>query len=183
MTGHLPLAIVAIPMFTAAVGLWIGARGKDATRALVQQRALGRAALLVLVVLAGLMLQATAAGEVLVVRLGNWPAPFAIVLAVDRLSALMVALTVGLGFFVQWAARDGTDARGPYFHPLLQFQMMGLVGAFMTGDLFNLFVFFEILLIASYALLLFGRGRARLRSGPKAPEDEGSEADAAHWPN
>lgn len=164
MTEHLPIAMVAIPMFTAAIGLWIGARSKDVDAALGKQRALGRASLLVLGILAGLMLEATAAGEVLVVRLGNWPSPFAIALAVDRLSAMLVALTMLLGFFVQWAARDGSDARGPYFHPLLQFQVMGLAGAFMTGDLFNLFVFFEILLMASYALLLFGGGRARLRA-------------------
>lgn len=164
MTEHLPIAMVAIPMFTAAVGLWIGARSKDVDAALGKQRALGRASLLVLGVLAGLMLEATATGEVLVVRLGNWPSPFAIALAVDRLSAMLVALTMLLGFFVQWAARGGSDARGPYFHPLLQFQVMGLAGAFMTGDLFNLFVFFEILLMASYALLLFGGGKARLRA-------------------
>jgi len=165
MTSHLPISMVAIPMFTAAVGLLLGALSKDTAKVLGQQRGLGRASLLVLMVLAGLMLQATATGEVLVVRLGNWPSPFSIALAVDRLSALMVALTMLLAFFVQWAARDGADARGPYFHPLLQFQVMGLAGAFMTGDLFNLFVFFEILLIASYALLLYGRGRARLRAG------------------
>ncbi len=164
MTEHLPIAMVAIPMFTAAVGLLIGARSNDVASALRQQRAFGRASLLVLLVLAGLMLQATATGAVLVVRLGNWPSPFCIALAVDRLSALLVALTMLLGFCVQWAAREDADTRGPYFHPLLQFQVMGLAGAFMTGDLFNLFVFFEILLIASYALLLYGRGRARLRA-------------------
>ena len=164
MIGHLPISMIAIPMFTASVGLLIGARSKDGAAALKQQRALGRASTSVLIGLAAVMLQATASGEVLVVRLGNWPSPFSIALAVDRLSALMVALTMVLAFFVQWAARDGADAQGPYFHPLLQFQVMGLAGAFMTGDLFNLFVFFEILLIASYALLLYGRGGARLRA-------------------
>ncbi len=165
MTAHLPIVMVALPMFTAALGLWLSTRPMDAAVALSRQRALGRASLLAMLPLAALMLHATNEGHVLVVRLGNWPSPFAIALAVDRLSALMVSLTVLLAFFVQWAARDGTDEKGQYFHPLLQFQVMGLCGAFMTGDLFNLFVFFEILLIASYALLLFGRGRARLRAG------------------
>ena len=58
-----------------------------------------------------------------------------------------------------------TDREGWHFHPLFQFQLMGLNGAFLTGDLFNLFVFFEVLLIASYGLMLHGQGRARLKAG------------------
>ena len=165
MIAHLPIVMVALPMFTGAILLWLGTRPVDAATALARQRAFGRASLLAMLPLAAWMLGLTEQGQVLIVRIGNWPSPFAIVLAVDRLSALMVSLTVVLAFFVQWAARDGVDERGQFFHPLLQFQVMGLCGAFMTGDLFNLFVFFEILLIASYALLLFGRGRARLRAG------------------
>ncbi|GMN81152.1 hypothetical protein GmRootV512_53610 [Variovorax sp. V512] len=52
-----------------------------------------------------------------------------------------------------------------HFHPLLQLQLMGLNGAFLTGDLFNLFVFFEVMLAASYGLLLHGSGRLRVRAG------------------
>ncbi len=59
----------------------------------------------------------------------------------------------------------GADTRGRYFHAFLQFQMMGLNGAFLTGDLFNLFVFFEILLLASYGLLVHGGGLERARAG------------------
>jgi multicomponent K+:H+ antiporter subunit D len=62
-------------------------------------------------------------------------------------------------------ASGGWDARGRHFHALFQFQLMGLNGAFLTGDLFNLFVFFEVLLIASYVLMLHGLGRERLRHG------------------
>ncbi len=164
MTELLPIVMVIVPMFTAALGLWVGTRAPNADVARDRQRALGRFSFLALLPAAALMLQATDAGQVLVVRLGNWPSPFAITLAVDRLSALMVTLTIVLMLFVEWAARDGAESEGPYFHPLLQFQTMGLVGAFMTGDLFNLFVFFEILLIASYALLLFGKGKVRLRA-------------------
>ncbi|MEM6295152.1 MAG: monovalent cation/H+ antiporter subunit D [Myxococcota bacterium] len=160
----LPIAMVVLPMFIAAVSLWVGARAENPDVARDRQRALGRFSLVAMVPLAIMMLQATDAGEVAVVRLGNWPSPFAITLVVDRLSALMVTLTVVLTLFVEWGARDGAEAEGPYFHPLLQFQVMGLNGAFMTGDLFNLFVFFEILLIASYALLLFGQGKQRLRA-------------------
>jgi len=98
--------------------------------------------------------------------LGNWPAPFGIVLVLDRLSAMMVALTAGLALVVQlYAIGTGWDSRGRHFHTLFQFQLMGLSGAFLTGDAFNLFVFFEVLLIASYGLMIHGAGENRLRAG------------------
>ncbi|MCZ7563486.1 MAG: monovalent cation/H+ antiporter subunit D [Burkholderiales bacterium] len=85
-------------------------------------------------------------------------------LVVDRLAALMLTLTAVVALAAMAYAAAGWDARGRHFHPLFQFQMMGLNGAFLTGDLFNLFVFFEVLLIASYCLLAHGLGRARLRA-------------------
>ena len=97
--------------------------------------------------------------------LGDWPVPFGIVLVADRLSTTMVLLTsfVGLGALLH--AIQGWDERGRNFHALFQFQLMGLNNAFLTGDIFNLFVSFEILLIASYALLLHGGGEERVRAG------------------
>jgi multicomponent K+:H+ antiporter subunit D len=98
--------------------------------------------------------------------LGNWPAPFGIVLVLDRLSALMVLLTSALALAAAvYAASSGWDRRGRHFHALFQFQLMGLNGAFLTGDVFNLFVFFEVLLIASYGLMLHGAGTQRIRAG------------------
>jgi multicomponent K+:H+ antiporter subunit D len=101
--------------------------------------------------------------------LGNWPAPYGIVLVLDRLSALMLTLTASVALGCLAYAMTGWDAVGPtgkrYFHALFQFQLMGLNGAFLTGDLFNLFVFFEVLLIASYGLLVHGGGARRARSG------------------
>ena len=73
-------------------------------------------------------------------------------------------LTALLGLVVALYAAQGWDAKGRFFHPLFLFQLMGLNGAFLTGDLFNLFVFFEVLLIASYCLTLQGLGRERLRA-------------------
>ncbi|MBP8923895.1 MAG: monovalent cation/H+ antiporter subunit D, partial [Thauera sp.] len=89
-------------------------------------------------------------GSVRTYALGAWPAPFGIVLALDRLAALMLLLGAVLGLGVLLYASNGWDQRGKHFHPLYQFQLMGINGAFLTGDFFNLFVFFEILLIASY---------------------------------
>jgi multicomponent K+:H+ antiporter subunit D len=99
-----------------------------------------------------------------VYRLGNWPAPYGIVLVADRLSAVLVLLASVLGSaailfsFARW------DRAGPRFHALVQFLLMGVNGAFLTGDLFNLFVFFEVLLVASYGLALHGSGRPRVRA-------------------
>lgn len=105
-------------------------------------------------------------GDIIVYELGAWPAPFGIVLVLDRLSALMVVLTAVLANMVLlYAIGTNWDKRGHHFHPLFQFQLMGLVGAFLTGDAFNLFVFFEVLLIASYGLMIHGGGTARLRAG------------------
>jgi multicomponent K+:H+ antiporter subunit D len=103
-------------------------------------------------------------GEHQVYYLGDWPAPFGIVLVLDRLSALMLVLTSVLATASLVYAVSGDDTRGADFHPLFQFQILGINGAFLTGDLFNLFVFFEILLIASYCLIVHGGGPARTRA-------------------
>ena len=97
--------------------------------------------------------------------IGGWPAPFGIVLVVDRLAAVMVTLAaiVALAALVYSITR--WDRPGQPFHSLFQFLAMGLAGAFLTGDIFNLFVFFEVLLAASYGLMLRGGGTERIRLG------------------
>jgi len=97
--------------------------------------------------------------------LGNWPAPFGIVLAADRLSALMVLLGSILAICAQLFSLTRWSKAGPAFFSLVQFLIMGLSGAFLTGDVFNLFVFFEVLLAASYGLALHGSGPMRVRAG------------------
>ncbi|TMV09646.1 monovalent cation/H+ antiporter subunit D [Ruegeria sediminis] len=105
-------------------------------------------------------------GEIQTYELGNWRAPFGIVLVLDRMSAMMVLLTAVLALpVVLYAIGSGWDERGRHFHPLFQFQLMGVAGAFLTGDAFNLFVFFEVLLIASYGLMTHGGGAVRLKAG------------------
>ncbi len=135
------------------------------TESTAWQRRLSIAAATALLPLATVLLTMTSDGYY-AYALGHWPAPFGIVLVLDRLSALMLLLTALVALPALWyAIVTGTDQQGRYFHPLFQFQLMGLNGAFLTGDLFNLFVFFEILLIASYSLLLHGGGRERIRAG------------------
>lgn len=100
-----------------------------------------------------------------VVALGNWMPPFGIVLVLDRFSAMMLLITAVLAVPAGLSMDYGLDRRGQNFQALFQFQLMGINGAFLTGDLFNLFVFFEILLIASYALMVHSLGRERLAAG------------------
>ncbi len=129
------------------------------------QRVFGLAGTAALLIISVVLLQASTAGPE-AYFLGDWPAPFGIVLMLDRLSALMLVLTAVLALAVQvYAVGTGWDAKGRHFHALYLFQLMGLNGAFLTGDAFNLFVFFEVLLIASYGLMIHSGGRDRLRAG------------------
>ena len=119
-----------------------------------------------LLVIAAVLLARAHGNPPQVYDLGNWPAPFGIVLVLDQLSALMLVLTALLALAVAvHAVLTGLDRKGWHFHALFQFQLLGVNGAFLTGDLFNLFVFFEVLLIASYGLMLHGQGAKRLTAG------------------
>ena len=160
---HLMLAPIALPMLTAALMLLLREEHQRLKLALnVFSTLLG---LLVAVTLLLWAHQPGATSAMGVYLAANWQAPFGIVLALDRLSAMMLVLTstVALASIVFAAAR--WHRAGVHYHPLFQFQLMGLAGAFLTADLFNLFVFFEIMLAASYGLLLHGSGRQRVQSG------------------
>jgi multicomponent K+:H+ antiporter subunit D len=166
LADHLPVLPVLVPLFTAALLLALGdGAGAHGSRTLARARLISVvSAAIGLLVAVQLALDAHAGGW-RVYRMGEWPAPYGIVLVVDRLSALMVLLTQLLALPVVVYAAGGWDAHGRHFHAMLHFQLMGLAGAFVTGDLFNLFVFFEVLLIASYVLLVHGQGRERFRFG------------------
>lgn len=159
--NHLAIMPILLPLLTAVLML-LPPLGNGP---LPRQRA---TSLLILVVMLGVaieLIRITASGEVLLYALGGWQPPFGIVLVVDRLAALMVLLSSILGLCTMLYASAGDDRGGNYFHPLFMFQLAGINGAFLTGDIFNLFVFFEILLIASYALLIHGGGKQKTRAG------------------
>lgn len=103
------------------------------------------------------------------IQMGSWPAPFGITLVADYLSAGLVAVTGFVAVAVSIYALVGIDeAREQFgFHPLFQLLLMGINGAFITGDLFNMYVWFEVLLIASFALLVLGNERAQLDGAVK----------------
>ncbi|MDO8900330.1 MAG: monovalent cation/H+ antiporter subunit D [Phenylobacterium sp.] len=135
-------------------------------RRLMESRVLSIGGCLALLALAVVLVAQADTGVTQTYAMGDWRAPFGIVLVLDRLSALMLLTTAILALAVMiYAVVTGLDRRGWHFHPLFQFQMLGLNGAFLTGDLFNLFVFFEVMLIASYGLMLHGGGGARLKAG------------------
>lgn len=129
------------------------------------QRGIGAVATLGQLALAVLLVRYADTGAQLAYAVGDWAAPFGIFLVVDRLSAWMLLVTAIVACCALLYACAHDDREAPYFHALFQFQLLGILGAFLTADLFNLFVFFEILLIASYGLLLWGATRERLRAG------------------
>ncbi|WP_416739796.1 MULTISPECIES: monovalent cation/H+ antiporter subunit D [Pseudomonas] len=160
---HLIAAPILLPLLTAAVMLMLGEKHRPLKAKInVFSSLLGLG-------ISVLLLQWTQTtgvpGSIGVYLPGNWQAPFGIVLVVDRLSALMLVLTGIIGVSALLFAMARWDGAGSSFHALFQIQMMGLYGAFLTADLFNLFVFFEVLLAASYGLMLHGSGRARVSSG------------------
>ena len=160
---HLIVAPIVLPLVAAALMVALGDRRRVA-RALVN--VLASVACLAVAVALALWVDRQNAPEAFGVYLpSNWPVPFGIVLVVDRLTAMMLVLTGVLGVAAVLYSTARWHRAGVHFHPLFQIQLMGLNGAFLTADLFNLFVFFEVMLAASYGLLLHGSGTARVRSG------------------
>jgi multicomponent Na+:H+ antiporter subunit D len=118
-----------------------------------------------LVAVAALVREVMASG-VLVYQLSGWDAPFGITLVADALSAFMLALAAlvalpALAFAVRYVDEYGQRVS---FHPLFHFMLVGVTGAFLTGDVFNLFVWFEVMLMASYVLVVFYGGPRHTRA-------------------
>ncbi len=156
---HALLLPILIPLFAAGAIVALPLRARRL------QRALNAIATVALLPVATVLAARAAQGEIASYALGAWPAPFGIVLQLDRLAALMLLLTAVLACCCLLGTSSADARRGRYFRALFQFELMGLNGAFLAGDMFNLFVFFELLLIASYALLLHGGGTRRVRNG------------------
>ncbi|CAM5789405.1 monovalent cation/H+ antiporter subunit D [Castellaniella caeni] len=160
---HLPVLPILVPLLASALMLLF----KDSQRPV--RIALGSVSIALQLLAALALVRATQGiggsiwpDDIGVYHLGNWPAPFGIVLVADRLSALMLGLTAVLGLCAWTYATAHWDRAGSHFHAQFQLLLMGLNGAFLAGDLFNLFVFFEILLTASYGLMLHGSGKRRV---------------------
>jgi multicomponent Na+:H+ antiporter subunit D len=151
---------VLVPLVAAALMLIV--------RPLRAQRTISVAALLAsLVTSITVLVDVWGDGPVKVVRLGGWPGEFAITMVADRLASVMVvvALVVVSAVLVYAMGQGGADEKSPFYHPVYMVMAAGISQAFLAGDLFNLFVAFEILLMASYVLLTLEGTSAQIRSG------------------
>jgi len=153
----LPVLPVIIPLLTAALSL-------AAARHRTLQRVLSLAGSAGLVAAAVTLLAVVRREGVIAVAIGSWPAPFGISLVADMLSAIMVLISALLGLAVAVYALGNVDrARESFgFHPLFHALLMGVCGAFLTGDVFNLYVWFEVMLMASFVLLALGGEKSQL---------------------
>ena len=160
---HLIVAPILLPLLTAACMLMLGEKHRPLkARINLISTLLGLGISVMLLLWTQQQAVPTSIGVYLP---SNWQVPFGIALVVDHLSALMLVLTGVIAICALLFAMARWDRAGASFHALFQIQLMGLYGAFLTADLFNLFVFFEVLLAASYGLMLHGSGKARVSSG------------------
>lgn len=158
MSAHLVVLPILWPLLLAIVLLLTHGR-------LAVQRALAIACSLGgLVIAVGLTLQAAQVG-VLSTQASNWPAPYGITLVIDLFAGIMLMLTWFLATVCLAFALRSVDERRQrtFFYPLVFLLLMGIGGSFTTGDIFNLFVWFEVLLISSYVLLFLGGEARQLR--------------------
>ncbi|WP_208440129.1 monovalent cation/H+ antiporter subunit D [Bartonella raoultii] len=158
---HLLIVPILLPLSTGALLLFYDER-RSKLKSLIS---IFSTVLLVIIAVLLVMRALEVAPAVDVYRLGSWPSPFGIVLVLDRLSTMMLLLSSLLISASLVFARAHWYKAGPHFQSLMQFFMVGINGAFLTGDLFNLFVFFEVMLTASYGLALHGSGPLRVRAG------------------
>ena len=158
----LVVAPVAVPLLSA--GVLLALRGRRQA-----QRVVATSATVVHLVAAIALLAAVSEHGIQALQLGAWPAPFGISFVADHLAAIMVLITAVMAVAAAvYALRDIDPAREDSgYHPLAQVLVAGISGAFLTGDLFNLYVWFEVLLIASFVLLTLGNTRAQLEGGIK----------------
>lgn len=157
--NHLIVVPLLLPLVMGAV-IVIGVN-----RSISWHRTLGLISSLIVTLITAVLLYQAATGPIQMYVLGDWNPPFGIIMVLDRLSAMMIFITSLLAFLCLLYAVRGTDQQGKNFHALFQFQLLGINGAFLTGDIFNLFVFFEIMLLASYGLVLHGGGAKRTKAG------------------
>ncbi|CVM55958.1 Na+/H+ antiporter subunit D [Micrococcus luteus] len=163
LTDLAPLAVM-LPVLGAAVTFMLVRRPRAQITVTVS-------ALVLTLVLDALLLAAVWDTGIAAVHLGGWPAPLGITLVVDRLSALMLVVSALVTLAVLlYASAQGLinrDEGGPVsiFHPTFLILVAGVSNAFLAGDLFNLYVGFEILLTSSYVLLTMGGTAQRIRAG------------------
>jgi len=156
---HSPILPILVPFIAGMLLLILSGRKA------CLQRGISAVAAILLIASSANLLMLTDSGNPLSYALGDWAPPFGITLVADRLAALGVMVTSVLAAAALLYASAGFDQKGRHFHAIFQLQLVGINGAFLTGDVFNLFVFFEVMLLASYILLAHGGGLNKSRAG------------------
>ncbi|MEC9083168.1 MAG: Na+/H+ antiporter subunit D, partial [Pseudomonadota bacterium] len=151
------------------IPLTAGALSLALWRSVQLQRLVGVVATALLLAASIWLMRSTIDKGFLVVEMGSWPAPFSIVLVADILSAIMIVLTgiIGLAIAIYSLASTPPGHERFGYYPLMHLLLAGVAGAFLTGDIFNLFVWFEVMLLASFALLTLGGERAQMEGAIK----------------
>lgn len=159
---NLLLLPIIVPFFFAIILLFF----KEKVRI---QRVLTLAGLVIALAVSARLIWKVKSAGVQSVTLGSWPAPFGITLVSDMLSALLVTSSILITLFVVVYSfvSIGIERERFFYYPMVLFMLTGINGAFTTGDIFNMFVFFEVLLMASYALIVLGGEKRQLRESVK----------------
>lgn len=153
---------ILIPLLTAIVLIFF-------TKHIVIQRIISVASALLTILISLMLVNKVHSDGIQKLDVSNWEAPFGITLVSDMLSALLVLTTsiIALATIVYSFQSIGKDREKFYYYSVLQFLIVGVNGAFTTGDIFNLFVFFEVMLMSSYVLLVLGGTKIQLRESIK----------------
>ena len=159
---NLPFLPVLLPLFTGIILILFAKNIK-------LQRGVSLLSSLIGIVIAVYLVITVYNQGILSLGVGSWKAPFGIVIVADMLSSLLVLTTniIGLAILIYSFYSIGKEREEHYYYPIFQFLLIGVNGAFLTGDLFNLFVFFEVMLMASYVLLVLGGTKIQLRESLK----------------
>jgi len=167
MPQHMIILFVIVPMFAGIATL--AAHGRSTLQGFIGLVLLTLNCVVAIWALTTVFADTGQYGNILVSQMGNWPAPFGITIVVDPLSAIMLCVEsiVCLAVFIYCIGQLPDRFGGGFFQPLFHLLMMGVQWSFITGDLFNLFVAFEIMLMASYAIFVVGTTPQQMRQAYK----------------
>lgn len=159
---NLPFLPVLLPLFTGIILIFFAKK-------IMIQRGISFISSLIGIAISIYLVISVSKHGILTLGVGSWDAPFGIVIVADMLASLLVLTTniIGLAILIYSFYSIGKEREAHYYYPIFQFLLIGVNGAFLTGDLFNLFVFFEVMLMASYVLLVLGGTKIQLRESLK----------------